>query len=476
MHNKNLKNSKDTPVIIIIMGITGDLADRKIIPALWHLFTHNYLPRKTVIIGIARRKLSSQDIQNIVKDSLKKQNDFDKQSKLLAKFVSMFTYISGNFENIDAFNTLKIIINKNEKKWKKSSNKIFYLAVPPTHYQHIFQNIAEVGLNKETNSWSRLLIEKPFGTDLQSSTKLQSLLLQYFVEEQIYRIDHYLFKEIIQGIENIRFSNNLFDRIWENTAIDRIDIRLNESIGVEERGEFYDSIGALRDIGQNHVLSMLASITMDYPELTTSNSVRENRTKVLKTLKPWSRNSIRENTYRAQYLRYSEISGVTKASQTETYFAVQTELLHPKWKGVPIYMEGGKRLSATNKEIIVTLKHPKICHLCRIGKHDPNRIIFRLDPNDEIIIEFSAKKPGLEHILERRTFSFFLYEKETKNQYVEEYAKVLYSALHSNQSLFASAAEIEVMWNFADPILKGWKENITPLQNYKQETTPNYFK
>ncbi|MBI2074284.1 MAG: decarboxylating 6-phosphogluconate dehydrogenase [Candidatus Levybacteria bacterium] len=339
----------------------------------------------------------------------------------------------------------------------------------------ILKNLALVKLNLPCGGnlgWSRILIEKPFGANLQAARQLQSLLSLYFKEEQIYRIDHYLFKEIVQGIENFRFSNNLFENIWDNSTIDSIDLRLHEKIGVEDRGNFYDQVGALRDVGQNHLLSMLATLTMEYPSRGEAD-VRNSRAQILETLLPWRQETLIKNTFRAQYSGYKAIQGVGSDSNTETYFALKTELLAPKWKGVSITLEAGKRMAEVQKEIVLTLKHPKVCHLCEVGKHTPNRIVFRLEPKDEIVIHFWTKKPGFEQTLEERTFSFFLYEKQTKVQYVEEYAKVLYHAIHGNQSLFISQNEVEAQWKFTDPVIESWKKNLVPLSEYKADTTPH---
>lgn len=449
------------PTNLVIFGITGDLSGKKIIPSLWHLFTQGHLPEHFSVIGFSRRALSREEFKQIIHDAVSKRGGINIEEKQFRRFFQSFSYQPGTFEDKTAFQSLAKVMAKN-------SNKLFYLAVPPVNFAAIFQNLAQVKLNIR----SRVLIEKPFGSDLATARSLQSLLSSYFKEEQIYRIDHYLFKEIVQGIENFRFSNNLFESIWDNTTIDRIDLRLYEAIGVEERGNFYDSTGAFRDVGQNHLLSLLAAITMEYPlDNLQAGAFRKNRAKILETLAPWTRETIKKNTSRAQYEGYKKIAGVRPDSQTETYFTLKTELTHPKWQGIPIFMKAGKRLAETRKEIILTLKHPAICHLCEIGSHKPNRIIFRLEPNDEIIIDFWTKKPGFEKVLEERSLSFFLYEKQTKVQYVEEYTKVLHAAINGDQSLFVSNEEVEAMWKFTDPIIKAWQKNIVPLVEYKPGAT-----
>ncbi len=468
--------SISSPTILVIFGMTGDLATKKIIPSLWFLFQQHRLPEKISIVGFSRRTISDQDFRDYLLQVLTKLRGERVDDVHFSQFCEIFSYQQGAFEDGDAFRSLSEKIHAVETAWNVCANKLFYLAVPPKNYKVIFKNLERVKLNIPCGGelgWSRVLIEKPFGLDLASARELQKLLRSYFKEEQIYRIDHYLFKEIIQGIENFRFSNNLFENIWDNTSIERIDLVLRETIGAEDRGSFYDSVGALRDVGQNHLLSILTSLTMDYPLNTQEAGIPDSRADALATLAPWTENTLRQKTYRAQYNGYSTIEGVGSNSDAETFFALQTELLHPKWKGVPITIHAGKRLAETRKEIMVTLKHPAVCHLCAIDpNHNLNTIIFRFAPNDEVIINFWTKKPGFEKVLEERSFSFFLYEKKTKMQYVEEYAKVLYSAINGEQSLFVSFREVEAEWKFTEPIVEYWKRSNVPLGKYEVDTDP----
>lgn len=470
----------NAPTILVILGVTGDLASNKIIPSLWHLFQQGLLSERFSVIGFSRRTLKDDEFKELVLNALQKKSGNKIDDETFSAFFKAFLYISGNFDNNESFASLSSQIADLENSWGVCANKLFYLAVPPTFYEMIFKNLANVKLNIPCGGklgWSRILIEKPFGANLSSAKKLQTLLSSYFKEEQIYRIDHYLFKEIVQGIENFRFSNNLFENIWNETSIEKIELRLLESLGVEKRGNFYDLVGALRDVGQNHLLSILSMITMEYPLDNDVNSFRNSRAKILETIMPWTKESLQKETFRAQYKGYQTIEGVDNNSQTETYFALKTELLHPKWKNIPIIMDAGKRMKEPRKEIVLTLKHPKVCHLCEVGKHGPNKITFRLEPNDEIIIDFWTKKPGFDAILEERSFSFFLYERENKTQYVEEYAKVLHAAINGDQSLFVSNEEVEVSWKFTDPIIEAWGKNAVPLIEYTPDTnpTPEFF-
>jgi len=469
-----MKN-RNTSTIFVIFGATGDLAAKKIIPSLWHLFEHDRLPEHISIIGFSRRDISSEAFKEVALAAVKHHTDSKMEERNIADFLKLFSYQAGAFEDEKSFRSLANGISAAEKNWGMCANKLFYLAVPPTSYEQIFKNLKKVKLTIPCGGklgWSRVLIEKPFGLDLDSAQNLQALLSSYFKEEQIYRIDHYVFKEIIQGIENFRFSNNLFENAWDNSMIERIDIRLLESIGVENRGSFYDSVGALRDVGQNHILAMLAAITMEYPAGRAVHAMQKNRAAILKMLKPWTDETIRKETLRAQYDTYRDIKGVDQHSKTDTYFALKTELLLPRWSGIPIYMEAGKRMGESRKEIVLTLKHPKDCLLCQAGSHASNKIVFRLAPNDEVIIHFWTKKPGFEKTLEERVFSFLLYEKEKRVQYIEEYAKVLNAAMEGDQTLFISSDEVLASWKFIDPIVDGWKRNLVPLVTYNPGAAP----
>jgi len=465
----------DAPSIFVIMGATGDLATKKIIPSLWHLFGHDLLPSKLRIIGFSWDTLSDEQFQEFITQSLENHGGVGESAEKLERFFDLFSYHEGAFEDGKAYETLVQKITEIESEFGMCPNKLFYLAVPPSSYEQIFKNLAAVGLNSPCSGefgWNRILIEKPFGTDLESAKKLQILLSSYFSEDQIYRIDHYFFKEIVQGIENFRFSNNLFENAWDNTMIESVHIRLHESIGVEDRGSFYDSIGTLRDVGQNHILTMLAALTMQYPKNLSIDSMRDARANVVADFEEWTQESIQKQTYHAQYAGYQDIDGVKEDSTTETYFALKTGLQNNQWKGIPIYMEAGKRMGEARKEIVLTLKHPDVCLLCQAGEHGPNKIIFRLEPNDEIVIHFWTKKPGFDHVLEERVFSFFLYEKETRVQYVEEYAKILHAAMAGNQSLFISVNEVMASWKFTDPIIQEWNNDASTLAVYEPGNVP----
>jgi len=323
--------------------------------------------------------------------------------------------------------------------------------------------------NAETG-YTRVLIEKPFGHDIASSKALDELLASLFREEQIYRIDHYLAKEMLQGILDFRFHNDLLESTWDRDGIERIDISLLETIGVEKRGRFYDGVGALRDVGQNHLLQMLALVTMDQPRSLGADDIRAARAALLNTLRPPLSHEVARSSYRAQHTGYREIEGVDPGSTTETYFRLHTTMSGPRWAGVPVSLESGKRIApGPLKRIVVTFRHRRPC-LCAGDSHMRNQVVFTLEPGDTISISFWAKRPGLEHEVEERAFDFALYEKTEKIQYVEEYAKLLYDVIRGDQTSFVSTAEVRAMWRFIDPVLDGWRDGAVPLDTYSPDS------
>ncbi|MGV8084372.1 MAG: glucose-6-phosphate dehydrogenase [Coriobacteriia bacterium] len=459
------------PSVLVVFGPTGDLMARKVVPSLFHLHTHGLLPERLCVIGFGRRPWGDEQLQGHVRGILGEHLP-NAPAEQVERFLSLFRYARGHFDEREAYSALAKRVQGVEDEWQVCPNKLFYLAVPPDNYKTIFRHLAESGLTSacsDETGWSRILVEKPFGDDLETARDLDTMLGSLFREEQIYRIDHYLAKEMLQGIMNFRFQNNLFESEWSRLAIESIDITLLEEIGAESRGAFYDKVGALRDVGQNHLLQMLALVTMEQPASQDADAIRSARAALIESLRPMTPGEVAKHTFRAQYCGFREIAGVSPDSDTETYFQLLTHLSGPRWAGVPVCMESGKRLGKACKRIVVKLKHPDDC-MCSVagpGRHFTNQVIFTLEPEDRIEITFFAKKPGFDGEVEERTFSFFLYAKEEKAQYVEEYAKLLYDAMRGDQTLFVSTREVDAGWRFIDPIVDGWKEGLIPLESYE---------
>lgn len=463
------------PTILIVLGATGDLMQKKIVPALFKLYQEKNLPKLFKMIGFSRRNLKDTDFRDFVKTIIEETYSHDPNIlKSLGSFLDHVTYQQGHLENLDDYHKLARVLGYIDKSWAVCANKLFYLAVPPTAYEPILNNLSVSGLTipcSDDTGWTRVLVEKPFGKDLKSSEDLDKLLSTLFREEQIYRIDHYLGKDMIQNILQFRFANNLFEDSWNNTSVEKVDIRLHETIGVEKRGTFYDGVGALRDVGQNHILQMLALIAMDAPRSFDPTSIRESRAKILEKLPTYTLSQAAENSFRGQYRGYTDIAGVDNDSKTETYFKIKTFINSERWKGVPFTLESGKRLGKSLKEIVVTFKHPSPC-LCKDGKHSSNQIIFRLEPKEEILVSLYAKKPGIKNEIEEKKIHFVYREEEPKVRYIDAYEKLLYDAIEGDQTLFASSREVASMWSFTDSFVEAWtKDNAPPLEIYEPDTS-----
>jgi len=459
------------PTILIVFGATGDLMARKVVPSLFHLSGKGQLPAQFRVVGFGRRDWGDAELREHVRGILA-ERAAHAEPKDVEEFLELFCYHQGGFDDPASYASTKELLGTIQDRWGVCSNKLFYLAVPPEHYETIFRNLASSGLTAECSDlmgWTRVLVEKPFGDDQSSARELDTLLGSLFREEQIYRIDHYLAKEMLQGIMNFRFANNLFETEWNRSAIASVDITLLESIGAEKRGAFYDAVGALRDVGQNHLLQMLALVAMDQPQSSDPSDIREARADLIDSLSALTPGEVAERTFRAQHHGYRDIAGVAADSQTETYFRILTRLNGPRWAGVPVMMESGKRMGPACKEITVTFRHPQPC-LCDGLEHPANKVVFTLEPSDRIEIVFFTKKPGFESEIEERAFSFFLYEKSEKAQYVEEYAKLLHDAFRGDQTLFVSTREVDAGWRFIDPITDGWADGLAPLEFYEPDS------
>ncbi len=461
-----------SPTVLVVFGTTGDLFARKVVPSLQYLWELGHLPGRLCVLGFGRRDWDDARLQQHVREILEERASGADASE----FTRLFRYQRGEFADAESFSAVRRSVDAIQDEWGVCPNRLFYLAVPPEHNTTILRNLAASGLTdacSEDEGWTRVLIEKPFGRDLPSARGANALLKDLFRPEQVYLIDHYLSKELLRGLEDFRFSNNLFESEWGRETVERIDISLLESVGVERRGAFYDGLGALRDVGQNHLMQMLALIAMEQPDSSDADAVRSARAEAIGLLRPLESHEIGSRTFRAQYSSYRGIDGVDPKSETETYFRVESELTGPRWAGVPVMIESGKRMGEACKRIVVTLRALVTCgSRCEAPgiAEFSNRIEFMLEPDECIEIGFRAKKPGFDDVLEQRKFTFYLHDRRDRVQYVEEYGKLFYDAIRGDQSLFVSPQEIEAGWRFADPIIDGWLKGATPLASYEPDS------
>ena len=465
----------NVPTILTVFGATGDLTSLKIVPALFHLWSQKKLPDMFALVGFSRQELSHADFRARVITSIT-NNVKGTDPALAAQFAEQAFYSPGQFDDMAGYTKLAGALKDIDDKWGVCSNKLFYLATPPSFYETIARKLSDSGLTIPCGGdqgWTRLIVEKPFGSDLKTAEALDELLGQLFKETQIYRIDHYLAKEMLQNIMAFRFSNNLFEKSWNNETVESIEIDFLEKLGAEDRGAFYDSVGALRDVGQNHLIQMLALVTMEHPQSYDADAIRMARSSVMRTLAVPTAHDVTTGTYRAQYEGYRSIKGVNPDSTTETYFKVRGFLNHPRWRGVPIIFQGGKRVAAADKKVTVTFKHPSPC-LCGPDQkeHFKNRVIFSLEPKESITVQFWSKKPGLTMETEERDlqFDYGMAAKEDGGRSTDAYEKLLLDCICGDQTLFVSTDEIRAMWRFIDPIIDAWKENAAPLHTYKPDS------
>jgi len=464
MPNHNIKNN-NIPTAIVVFGGTGDLAETKLLPALLDLYLEQALPDSFVIIGLSRKQLSDEDYQGFVRASINKKGH-NHNDELVNAFCSHLRYVSGAFDDVSAYERIKTTLSFFDESIKQCTNKLFYLAVPPQFYKTIFTNLAEsqaMKLCDSIGSWSRLLVEKPFGKDLVTAQALEKQLCSLFADEQIYRIDHYLAKDAIENIISLRFANSILADSWNKERIESITIRLLETKDVANRGSFYDGIGTLRDVGQNHLLQTLALLTMSPVDIHQPEAVRQARSSALQLLltqKP-------DTVIRGQYRGFTETAGVNGDSETETYFKISLVVEAPTWQGVRLTLEAGKALNEVVNEAIITFKPLDICH-CAFSPeahYHRNKLRIRFSPEQEISLSLWTKKPGFYFSLEARELEL-MRAVSTDAHSPEAYERVLFDCIAGDQTRFVSGAEVESSWEFITPILETFA--TLPLHQYEK--------
>lgn len=458
-HDNSFVLEKTLPTVLVIFGITGDLSRRKLLPALWHLFRTEQLPEKFHIIGFARRDFSGDAIKRFISDALGSSLTTGNET-LLADFLNCFSYQQGHFDDKEQYKTLAISIASVEQEMNvvADANRILYLAVAPVHYDSIFEALHESRLTTPpvgSSGQTRILVEKPFGRDTQTAATLDKRLGILFKEEQIYRIDHYLAKETVQNILNFRFSNFIFESIWNNQGIERVHIELLETLGMEGRGMFYNDTGALRDVGQNHLLQLLAVVAMDNPSKFDAEHIRAKRSEILSMLQPMEAVDI--NSVHGQYEGFTEELDVSN-TKSETYFMLRTFLDHPKWKGVPFILESGKRMKEAVTKVTIYFKNATRS-LCSVddGNGCQNTLVFEISPKEGITVCFWAKKPGFSSMLEKRALHFSYGNNTQYNRIPDAYERVLFDGIRGDQTLFASTNEVQAEWRYITPIIQSWE-------------------
>ena len=448
---------------LVIFGVTGNLAQKYLIQVLYDMAEKKLLPENMSIVGVARKVMNNEDFKKYVFEVLHTHNLHHKhpiKEEVFQDLAKRLHYIDGHFDNPEFYKRLNIFLNKLTKSGSNCDNRIYYLATYPDLYSHVFENLQAQGMNRQDNGFVRLMIEKPIGNNLQSSKALNKLLLKYFTEDQIFRLDHYLGKETIQNILTFRFSNDLFEPMINSEHVDHIQITASEDFGIGSRGGYYDLVGALKDVGQNHQLQMLAFSTMDSPSEFSSKAVTTQRLKILQALQP-----IPDKVVLGQYSDYKLEKNVDPNSDTETFYALKTYIKNDRFKNVPVYIRAGKKLKQTVTEISIVFKNPpnRLFHGITSGD-EPNVLIYRIQPNEGIVLKIVTKKPGHKLQLEDE-YMQFCYKLDPHSHYIPDpYERLLIDTIRGDKTFFNTAEEVEAQWAFIDPLLK----NKPKPHTYKQ--------
>ncbi|MBI2019959.1 glucose-6-phosphate dehydrogenase [Candidatus Daviesbacteria bacterium] len=430
---------------LVIFGITSNLAQIKLIPALYDMEEKNLLPADMTILGIARREMSDQTLKEYVHKVLHLENvhhQHEIKEDIFSKLCKRLKYLSGEIQDPALYKKLQ--------NYLKHDNRIYYLATYPDLYHYIFENLQKYKLNLQNSGWVRLMIEKPIGSDLPSAKALNQLLLKYFTEDQIYRLDHYLGKETLQNILTFRFANDIFEPLVNKDFVDHIQITATEDFGIGRRGGYYDQVGSLKDVGQNHQLQMLAFATMDAPSRFTNEAVTKERIKILKSLVPMPNKVVF-----GQYEGYNKEPNVDSNSTTDTYYALKTFIKNDRFKDVPIYIRAGKKLKQYVTEISLVFKNPvnRLFKNLKSGD-EPNILVYRIQPNEGVVLKILTKLPG-HGVKLQPEYMQYCYRIDPHTHFVPDpYERLLVDTIRGDQTFFNDAQEVEAQWAFTDPLSK----------------------
>lgn len=455
------------PTIVVIFGAAGDLTQRKLIPALYNLYLDRQLPERFAIVGLARRPLADDAFRQRLREGVEhfSRRGLAEEAQWQS-FAAGLSYISENVDNPVSGLTLSRRLREIETEWGERANRVYYLAVPPPMMKPAAAMLQRLGVCRDC-AHDRLVVEKPFGRDLASARDLNAFLGEMFVESQIYRIDHYLGKETVQNILAFRFANSLFEPIWNRRYIDQVQITVAETVGVEERGDYYDQAGALRDMVQNHLLQLLCLVAMEPPISFAADDIRNKKVDVLRAIRPFHPDAIHRAAVRGQYRRgavlgqtvpgYREEAKVAPDSTTETYGAFTFHIDNWRWQGVPFYLRTGKRMPAKVSEIAILFHEPphQFFPSAAVESWQPNRIVIRIQPEEGIGTRIQVKQPGTRMLLGTAEMRF-RYSEAFRTAAPEAYETLLLDVIRGDATLFMRADQIECAWQVVSPILEAW--------------------
>jgi glucose-6-phosphate 1-dehydrogenase len=457
----------NSPFVIVIFGATGDLAQNKLLPALYSLFKKKSLGEKFYIVGFARREFSDDAYREMIGEELAVKNEHEWE-----KFARNLYYQQGMFDEETGYSALIKKLNGFDNEIGACITRLFYLATPPDNYETILSYLENTklseGCGQGSEKWTRLAIEKPFGKDVDNARHLDKLLAKIFEERQIYRVDHYLGKETMQNMLAFRFANSIFEPVWNKEHIDHVQITWAEKEGVRTRGKFFDGIGILRDVGQNHLLQMLATVAMEQPNGFFKESVRDARANAIKAIHCPGVGEVKNMVVRGQYEGYQQETNVASDSRTETFVAAKLFVDTPRFKDVPFYVRAGKKMAEEMMEINVVFK--QTCHILFKEYGCPeigNVLTIRIQPNEGITLQVIAKKPGNTLSLDTVDMQFS-YHQSFGSHGADAYEKILLDILAGDQMLFNRSDELESSWHLISTILNGWEREKSETPIYAQ--------
>ena len=467
------------PCAVVIFGSAGDLTKRKLVPALYNLKAAGLLPREFAIVGVARREKTHEQFREEQTRDIREFATAPVDDALWAELRDAMYFQSGELSDPAVYTQLANLLAEIAKRHGTGGSVLFYLAVPPSLFGEVARRLGEAGLlRQDAEAWRRVIVEKPFGHDLDSARALSAELAAVLREDQIYRIDHYLGKETVQNIMVFRFVNGLFEPIWNRTYVDHVQLMVAETVGVEDRGNYYETAGVLRDMIQNHMFQLLALVAMEPPISFAADAVRDEKVKVLQAIRPMSPEEILDRTVRGQYgdgvigeqpvPAYRREAKVSPTSSTETYAALKLYVENWRWAGVPFYLRSGKRLARRRTEIVVEFRRPPLLLLeaATVADIDPNRLVLHIQPEEGIELQVKAKRPGPKVRIETVKLDFS-YKDFGQTSAATGYERLLYDCMIGDSTLFHRTDMVDAAWRIATPILEAWRYLVPPdFPNY----------
>nr|WP_090844025.1 glucose-6-phosphate dehydrogenase [Alkalicoccus daliensis] len=459
---------------LALFGATGDLAKRKLYPALYNLYLDGRLPENISIIGLGRTKLSDEVFQGKVRESLHDYSRRNVRASRLEDFLEKFRYCVFDATADDSYQNLLEMIESREEELGIPQNRMFYLSVAPGLVDLITSNLNSSGICKN-NGWKRLIIEKPFGSNLETARQLNNNLSKTFSEDEIYRIDHYLGKPMVQNLKTLILANPVLESLLDHNQIANVQITASETVGVEGRSDYYDKSGAIRDMVQNHLLQVLMMTAVYLPEKIMDNKTRAKKTEILDSLRPIRKENAYQNIVRGQYeagelqdtpvIGYREEPGIDPASANDTYFAARLFIDHPSWEGIPFYIRTGKRMDQKSTQILIEFKN-KITDTEVLEGISPNLLVLEISPNENISMRMNMKDPS-----SNRFKPAWINFSTNAENHPEAYELLLHDAMLGNSTFFAHWKEVELSWKWIDPLLEAYQQELLPLYFYPAGST-----